>query len=136
MDTSKILPSILHKLAGDQRVYVRQETKDIIENYFEHEPPKPHFMIHRPIYLSHSTNEQSSSVSKRKQWLESKQYLNRYYREIEALRCLTEKIIKNDPDAVIIMIGDHGAHLYGFSSTNIEELKTELQGQTFHMKTL
>lgn len=127
MDTSKILPSILYKLAGNQRVYVQHETKDIIETYFEHEPPKPHFMIHRPIYLSHSTNEQSSSVSKRKQWLESKEYLNRYYREIEALRCLTEKIIKNDPDAVIIMIGDHGAHLYGFSSTNIEELKTELQ---------
>lgn len=124
--SSKLIAHILSTFIGNKIYCIKQESKDIIESYFEHEPQAPHFIIHRPIYLNH-TDDNLFSKAERKQWLDSKVYLNGYYNEIEALKCLTENIIKNDPDAVIIMIGDHGAHLYRSAATNIEELKKDLQ---------
>ena len=124
--TSKLIGHILSIFTGNKISYISKESKDIIESYFEQEPPRPHFMLHRPIGTAHTATE-GYSVNGRKEWIESKKYLNEYYKEIESLKCLTENIIKNDPDAVIIMIGDHGAHLYNTRATNIDELKKDLQ---------
>ncbi|MBE5918161.1 MAG: hypothetical protein E7273_15145 [Pseudobutyrivibrio ruminis] len=124
MESSKIIYNVIMKyLLRDKVNIIETESKDIIEKYFNNEPQKPHFMFHRPKYTFH-TGEEGFSIEKRKEW--KPLYLKSYYEELEALKTLTTEILKKDPDAVIVMIGDHGAHLYRSNAKNYAELQQDL----------
>lgn len=123
-ESSKIIYNVIMKyLLSDKVNIIETESKDIIEKYFDNEPPKPHFMFHRPRYTFH-TGEEGYSIERRKEW--KPLYLKGYCEEIEALKTLTTEILKKDPDAVIVMIGDHGAHLYRSNAKNYAELQQDL----------
>lgn len=123
-NSPKIIYNIIFRYLFDnnETINIEKDSFKIIDKYFENEPSCPHFMFHRPLYLGHSGDEAYSSKG-RKSWLKGKYYLDGYLKEIEALKYITKKIIENDSNAVIIMIGDHGAHLYRSRAKNIDDLE-------------
>lgn len=125
LDSSKILRDyIFNFLPIQPENNIEIDAEKIIDEYFKKEPPKPHFMMFRVKYTNHTGKEEAEAftVKSRKDWIQSNVYLNGYYKEISALKYLTSKILKNDPNAIIIMLGDHGAHLYRTKAKNKRDL--------------
>lgn len=70
---------------------------------------KPNFFFYRMDFTNHTVPDGSYDYTDVEKWVKSGWYKKRYAQEMKAIKTLTERILKKDPDAVIVFCGDHGA---------------------------
>lgn len=97
----------------------------IIDSYLKNEPKKPHFMIHRVAYTNHTDEIEGFTLEGRDAF--KIKYKKMYEEQIIALKYLVSNIVKKDPNSVIILCGDHGAHLYRTNAKSPADLRNELE---------
>ena len=85
---------------------------DSIKWYFNQEHKSSTFVLQRMAYTNHSPSDGTYSCKNSSDWLKSEWYKNAYIKQLKSIMKESEIILENDPNAVIIYLGDHGAYLY------------------------
>lgn len=129
IDSNKYFGEIIIRLNLDNRQLVNYKTPtEFFNDYFENEPRTPHFLIYRLSHTYHTRSDVNRLSKKdREDWVNSGVYRKAYKKEIQDLRNLTDIILKHDPDAIIVMCGDHGAWLYRYQTKSVAELNEYLK---------
>ena len=78
--------------------------------YFKQEHKSSTFVFQRMAYTNHTDYECSKANSDA--WLKSGWYKDAYIKQLDSIKKETEIILSQDPNSVIIFLGDHGAYLY------------------------
>jgi hypothetical protein len=83
---------------------------------------KQAYAIHKkqnnPIFVyfkggaAHTPSDGSYTWEKKQEWLNSKSYVKSVYNGNKQLTEICNFIIKNDPQSILILVGDHGARLF------------------------
>lgn len=93
-------------------IKVEQDSLQILDNFFQNQPDGPYFFFHRLNYTNHTPSDGSVMYYNYQNWFNSGLYKSQYLKEMDAISIFSKKIIENDPDAIIVFCGDHGAWLY------------------------
>ena len=122
LDPLMYLHGIMRKIEEKylyKKIYYSRDTKKKIKTdpieaitwYFEQDFKSPKYVFQRMAYTDHTPSE-GYTYKNAKEWIDSKLYLNAYRKQIDSIKIETDIILKNDPNAIIIYLGDHGAWLY------------------------
>ena len=108
---------------GNKKNQTITDPLEAISWYFKQDYQSPRFVFQRMDYTNHTPHDGSYTYKDAKEWIKSQWYLKAYRKQLESIKKETDIITKNDPDAVIIYLGDHGAGLYRAFPENKEELQ-------------
>jgi hypothetical protein len=100
--------------------YLIEMPKKMEDNLAEEDRKNPHFMI---IKMGAGHTDNSQIYSKAKDWVASGRYQSMFHSNQTVMIPTLETILSSDPQALIILIGDHGAmRLRGY--TSLYDIKT------------
>ncbi len=95
------------KIVGNGKV--ERDYLKIFENDLKARDERPNFFFYHMNFTLHTPSDGSYDYTGAAEWIKSGWYRDRYLQEMEAIKKLTERILANDPDAIIVFCGDHGA---------------------------
>lgn len=87
-----------------------QDPLEAIRWHLNQEHKSSTFVFQRMAYTNHTDYECSKANSDA--WLKSGWYKDAYIKQLDSIKKETEIILSQDPNSVIIFLGDHGAYLY------------------------
>jgi len=129
IDSNVYFSNIINRLKlynGTSLLY--KTPTEFFKDYFKNEPKTPHFLFYRLAHTYHTRSDVNRLDKKdREDWVNSGIYRKAYEKEIQELKNLTDMILKHDPDAIIVMCGDHGSWLYRYQTKSVAELKEFLK---------
>lgn len=82
------------------------DTINIIEDQFKTKSP---YVVFRRLNLLIHTNHLTYTYKQKQQWIKSQEYQNNLKAQFDEIIKVIKVIDKNDPNAVIILLGDHGS---------------------------
>lgn len=113
-----------------------QDSMDEFRWYMEHKFSEPSFVLHRLSFTNHTPPDGSYTYKDFKKVEYINEYQRMYKDELKAIKIETELILSNDPNAIIIFLGDHGNWRYRASFDNRSQLlsilnELDIDEQTF-----
>ena len=98
----------------------------ILKNHIAHKGEQPSFFLVN-LHETEHTDDSRHDYSQASKWVSSKWYLNRYKKQVRRIKEYTEIILKDDPEAIILFIGDHGPRRFGVTPGTKGKLKHVLR---------